>query len=110
MFYCLLLLQAQNQPLKTSLEIIVKHHMKDLMSDKINSNKRNSKDDRIKSNENHALQASPSPSIGLNASCAAVGPMVIDGKNTDDAVSSLMRSKCISLRYLEQGFSFAILK
>lgn len=81
------------------------------MSDKINSNKRNSKDDRIKSSENYPLKASPSPSIGLDASCAAVGPMVIDDKNTDDdAASSLIKSKCIHLRYLEQGFSFDILK
>lgn len=81
----------------------------DLMSDKILSNKRNSKDDRIKSNGNHPLQASPSPPIGVDASCTAVGPMVIDGKNTDDAASSLTRSKCVSFRYLEQGFSFVML-
>lgn len=82
------------------------------MSDKINSNKRNSKDDRVKSNENDLFRSSPSPSpsIGWNASCAAVTPMVIDGNNTDDAATPFMGSKRISLRYLEKGLSFIILQ
>ncbi|XP_075878912.1 putative ubiquitin carboxyl-terminal hydrolase MINDY-4 isoform X2 [Nelusetta ayraudi] len=91
--------KAHNQPLKTLLEIIVKHHATDPMSDKINSNKRNSKDDQVKSNENDLFRSSPSPSpsIGWNASCAAVAPMVIDGNNTDDAATPFMGSKRISL-------------
>lgn len=80
------------------------------MSDKINSNNRNSKDDRVESKENDLFRSSPSPSIGWNASCAAVTPMVIDGNNTDDAATPFMGSKRISLRYLEKGLSFIILQ
>lgn len=76
--------KVQNSPLKTLLEIMVKHHIKDLMNDKITSN------------ESFPLQSAQiiSP-VDISP---AVTPTVMNDTKTEDRTTNFIISKDINLR------------
>ncbi len=78
-------LQVQNSPLKTLLEILVKHHIKGLEKDKIPS----SASDPLQSAE----------IISPIARSPAVTPTIINDTKVEDLTTGLVISEDIKLRY-----------
>ncbi|KAI9519300.1 hypothetical protein NQZ68_029467 [Dissostichus eleginoides] len=76
--------KAQNSPLKTLLEIIVKHHFEGLKQDKIPSNE---SDPRLSDQAKSWTSNSP-----------AVTPTVMNNKNTEDSTTAFVISKHNILR------------
>uniref|UniRef100_UPI0037E70980 probable ubiquitin carboxyl-terminal hydrolase MINDY-4 isoform X1 n=2 Tax=Semicossyphus pulcher TaxID=241346 RepID=UPI0037E70980 len=76
--------KVQNSPLKTLLEIIVKHHIKGL------------KNDRITSNESDHLQSAETTSLIANSSSET--PAVIYDTKTEDSTKAFAISKYMKLR------------
>ncbi|KAK5907242.1 hypothetical protein CesoFtcFv8_005114 [Champsocephalus esox] len=82
--------KAQNSPLKTLLEIIVKHHFEGLKQDKIPSN-----------------ESDPRPSDQAKSSTSnspAVTPTVMNNKNTEDSTTAFVISKHNILRSYRGDF------
>lgn len=80
-------LQVQNSPLKTLLEIIVKHHIKGL------------KNDKMTCNESDPLESAPI--VSSIANCPAVAPTIMNGTKTEDSAAAFVISKHVKTRYVE---------
>lgn len=84
-------LQALNSPLKTLLEIIVKHHIEGLKNDEITCSK------------SDPLQSARTMSWIANSS--AVSPTVMNDTQTEDSTTASVISKHVKLRYFTSVIS-----
>ncbi|XP_041791689.1 probable ubiquitin carboxyl-terminal hydrolase MINDY-4 isoform X2 [Chelmon rostratus] len=76
--------KVQNSPLKTLLEIIVKHHIKGL------------KNDKMTCNESDPLESAPI--VSSIANCPAVAPTIMNGTKTEDSAAAFVISKHVKTR------------